>query len=481
MSFVMKRGSNDSLPQKLQRFTGSLPIRQFDFSRHSQSQLPTRIVQFPEWLETVTPSFRWDWAYLHYVRLYLDKISTGEINRLMLFLPPRHGKTEMTTIRYPVWRMEREPNLRVIVGAYNQLLANKFSRKARRIAESRLALNRERYAVEDWETVQGGGLRAIGVGAGITGQGGNLIVIDDPVKSREEAQSEAYRERVWDWYRDDLYTRLEPGGAIILIMTRWHEDDLAGRILASEDGPNWIMVSLPAEAEASDPLGRVEGEALCPERYPISELARIRTVLGTASYTALYQQRPTPAEGGMFKRQWFQLMMARPETVAGRLRYWDRAATEAGGDYTVGTLMSVTPEGIIYIEDVQRGQWSTYDRDKIMRQTAELDGVAVQAWFEQEPGSSGVDSARAMMRTLAGYSAHPDRVTGDKVIRAGPLAAQAEAGNVKLVRGPWVSPWLDELTTFPNAAHDDQVDSASGSYNILARRLARPRATSRQG
>jgi hypothetical protein len=140
-------------------------------------------------------------------------LGESETRRLMLFLPPRHGKTEMTTVRYAAYRLKRDPELRVIVGAYNQILANKFSRKSRRIAEGRIELSRDRTAVEDWETAVGGGLRAVGVGSGVTGMGGNLIIIDDPVKSREEAESEAYRERVWDWYRDDLYTRLEPDGA----------------------------------------------------------------------------------------------------------------------------------------------------------------------------------------------------------------------------------------------------------------------------
>ena len=185
---------------------------------------------FDVWLDQVTPTWEWRWRHLVYIRTYLDRVTRGDLKRLMLFVPPRHGKSEQTTIRYPTWRLERDPTLRVIVGAYNQILANKFSRKARRIAVQRLDLSAERVAVEDWETAQGGGFRVVGVGGGITGQGGDLIIIDDPVKNREEANSQAYRDRVWEWYTDDLYTRLEPGGAIILIMTRWHEDDLAGRI-----------------------------------------------------------------------------------------------------------------------------------------------------------------------------------------------------------------------------------------------------------
>lgn len=389
----------------------------------------------------------------------------------MLFVPPRHGKSEMVTVRYPVWRLEREPELRVIVGAYNQMLANTFSRKARRIAERRLSLTDDRTAVEQWETTAGGGLRAVGVGAGITGQGGNLIVIDDPVKSREEAESETYRERVWQWYTDDLYTRLEPGGAIILIMTRWHEDDLAGRILASEDAGRWSVVNLPAEAEQDDPLGRAPGDPLCPERFDADALADIRRVLGSRSYTALYQQRPQPPEGDVLKREWFTQFVdeAHAAHVTARVRYWDMAATEAGGDYTVGVRVATTRDGRYYIEDVVRGQWSSQQRDTIVKQTAETDGRGCYVRREEEPGSSGKDVSAAFVRLLAGFPVLPaERVTGDKAVRVQPFAAQAEAGNVVLVRGAWNKPYIEELTAFPTGTHDDQVDASSGAFNTLA-------------
>src|SRR6185369_2890471 len=206
---------------------------------------------------------------------------------------------------YPVYRLRLDPALRVVVGAYNATLASKFSRKARRIAlAAGVALSDERTAVEDLETTAGGGMRAVGVGGGITGQGGDLIVIDDPVKSREEAESEVYREKVWSWYTDDLYTRLEPGGAMILIMTRWHMDDLAGRILASEGAAKWTVVNLPALAVENDALGRAMGEALCPERYDEAALEAIKSEGGMSAYSfaALYQQDPRPRDGNMFPR-----------------------------------------------------------------------------------------------------------------------------------------------------------------------------------
>lgn len=428
------------------------------------------VLEFDEWLEEVTPGWTWNWDYQTVIQQHLNNL-TDENSRknLMLFLPPRHGKSEMVTVRYPVWRLERNAETRVIVGAYNQTLAEKFSRKMRRIARERLPLSDERQAVQDWETTGGGGVRAVGVGGGITGQGGDLIIIDDPVKSRKEANSKIYRDMVWDWYTDDIYTRLEPGGAIILIMTRWHEDDLAGRILASDDANNWEVIKLPALAQNGDPLGREIGSALCPARYSRDELLKIKTAIGARSFSALYQQEPQEQEGDIFKRSWFSVVKEIPEGSE-FVRYWDRAATRDDGDFTVGALLAKTPDNRYIVVDIKRGQWQTYDRDKVIRETADKDASlypSVRIVGEQEPGSSGVDAARAFIRLLDGHAVTVDKVTGDKAFRAEPFASQCEAGNVVLLKAAWNEDYLDELTSFPNGTHDDQVDASSGAYHKL--------------
>jgi predicted phage terminase large subunit-like protein len=345
-----------------------------------------------------------------------------------------------------------------------------MSRKARKIARTRLDLSPDREAVEEWETTAGGTLRAVGVGAGVTGHGAQLMMIDDPVQNREEADSLVYRDRVWDWYTNDLYTRLEPNGAIVAIMARWHEDDLAGRILASSDGPNWEVIRLPAEAEESDPLGRPIGEPLWPERFTADELADRKLVLGR-DYYALYQQRPQPREGEMFKRAWFEIVDAVPAD-AQRVRYQDKAGTSGGGAFTSEVLIAAS-KGIYYIEDVQRGQWGAAEREAHFRQSAELDrqaGKSVRYWTEQEPGSGGKESAEATIRNMAGFMIRADKVTGSKELRAEPMAAQAMAGNVKIVRGPWNAAFLDEITSFPSGMLRDQVDAASGAFNKLSAR-----------
>ena len=388
----------------------------------------------------------------------------------MIFCPPRHGKSEQVTIRYPIWRMEREPGLRVIVGAYNQALAEKFSRKARKIASSRMALSEERAAAGDWETETGGNYRAVGVGSGITGMGGNLIVIDDPVKGREQASSFAYRERVWEWYTDDLYTRLEPGGAIILIQTRWHEDDLAGRILIGGDAAKWTVISLPANAEENDPLGRKPGQALWPERYNEEALARAKNVLGTRSYQAQFQQSPKMDEGNLLKREWFPIIEGPGKEYESLVRYWDKAGTADGGNYTAGVLMGRS-DGNYDVLDVARGQWSTFEREDRIKATAEQDQNfwgRVEVWIEQEPGSGGKDSALATIRNLSGHIVRAERVTGEKTVRVEPFAAQAEAGNVRIVRGAWNWAYLDELAAFDSGKYDDQVDASGGAFNKLS-------------
>jgi predicted phage terminase large subunit-like protein len=219
-------------------------------------------------------------------------------------------------------------------------------------------------------------------------------------------------------------------------MTRWHEDDLAGRLLAEmeQGGEPWEIVSLPALAEEGDPLGRAPGAAL-------------------------------------FKRHWFEIVGAAPDK-AERIRSWDRAATQDGGDWTAGVRWA-REGGTYYIEDVVRQQLAPGGRDRLIRQTAELDGRDVVIWGEQEPGAAGKSDALAFVQLLAGFYARTEPSSGDKVTRAGPMAAQAEVGNVKLVKGPWNRAFLDELCGFPLGKHDDQVDAASLGFNKIARAVQR--------
>lgn len=425
---------------------------------------------FLEWLQKVSPTWIWTWAYLIYIQGYLQQITDGEIDRLMLFIPPRHGKSEQTTVRYPIYRLAQDPATRIIVGAYSAALSLKFSRKMRRVANvAGVKLSKDRKAVDDWETEEGGGVRAVGVGGGVTGMGANLIIIDDPVKSRAEANSETYRDACYEWYTDDLLTRLEPGGAIILIMTRWHEDDLAGRILASDEGDEWIVIRLPALAEENDPLGRKPGEALCPERYDVPALKRLAKVL-KSSFEALFQQRPRPQGGSIFKEEWF----AKRYKVLPRLievfATWDTALkAEQENDETACIVWGKGEDGNLYILRVVHGRWETPALGEFL--------VAQSKWLRSVYGDKFIGdlvedkvSGTTLMQFLK--RSHPDVVilgvaTGkeSKEERAHGVTSLCESGRVCFPDGTrfpaingGAADLLAQLLSFPAGKHDDLVD-----------------------
>jgi predicted phage terminase large subunit-like protein len=380
---------------------------------------------------------------------------------------------------FPVWFLDHYPERRVMLASYEADFAATWGRKVRNsIEENQEGLSvrvaSDSSAAMRWDTTKGGGMTCAGVAGPMTGKGAHCLIIDDPVKNSEQAASPTYRDKAWEWWQSTAYTRIEPGGCCVLVMTRWHEDDLAGRILAnmSDTGEHWDVLRLPALAESDDPLARPLDTPLWPERYDGAQLDKIRQMVGSYWWAAMYQQRPAPREGGMFKRQWFPIVDAVP-SQAERVRYWDKAGTSGGGAYSAGVLMAMADDGIVYVEDVVRGQWSSGERNAVMLQTAQLDAERYQnrvhIWTEQEPGSGGKESAEATIRLLAGYPVHAETVTGAKEVRAEPFAAQAEAGNVRLVRGPWNYEYLDELAGFPTGTYKDMVDGSSGSFNKLAR------------
>jgi predicted phage terminase large subunit-like protein len=455
-----------------------------DLDRPRQRVLPA----FPEWLGQVTPRFCWTWPYLRLIQDQLARVSRKEIDRLAIFMPPRHGKSQLTTVRYPVWRLAQDPALRVVLGGYNQTFAEKMSRDMRKIARGQVPLSRDKNSAKEWETVAGGGVRACGVGSPPTGTGADLLVIDDPIKSREEADSEAYRERAWEWYTQDLLTRLEPGGAIVLIQTRWHGDDLAGRILGGEDAASWSVLSLPALAEEGDPLGRQPGEALCPDRYGVAALERVRRQMGPVPFAALYQQRPMPREGGLFSAAGLSLMMEAPPGPAD-VRAWVRAwdvGYASEGDPTAGVLMAALHSGQWVICDVERFRLPPHERDRRMKAVAERDdamltrmqpptpqaakGRRVLQLVEQPPGA-GVEVTRSILARLAGHAVQAVLPRGDKAERATPLASQCGAGNVYLVRAGWNREFAGEALLFPASPNDDQIDAASHAFNFLANKV----------
>lgn len=431
---------------------------------------------------------------------YLDEMVEGTLKRLMIFAPPQHGKSELAAVRLPAYWMGRRPDDNVILCSYGGTLAQSKSRNTREVVEGaeyrhlfpEVNTSVARRAVQHWEIMppHRGGMVAVGVGGPVTGHGAELGIIDDPFENWERAQSATERNRVWEWWKGTFRTRVREDGAIVLIMTRWHEDDLAGRLLR-DHADEWTVLRLPAMAESQeerdinnermglpvgdpDPLGRDAGAPLCPQRFSSKALEGLKVDVGPQVWSAEYQGSPVLPEGNRFKREWFEYVDVSPRKGF-RVRYWDKAATAGGGDYTVGLLMSRAEDDHYYVEDVVRGQWSSGERDEIMLQTAVEDKEIygeVSVWVEQEPGSSGKDSVHAIITKLAGFAVYPDPPTGDKDVRLEPYAAQAEARNVKLVKGVWNREYLDELSAIPNSTYRDQGDASSGAFNKLAKGTA---------
>jgi len=437
-----------------------------------------QITTFIDWLRATLPK-GWSWKapHLQAIAEHLDAVEAGEIDRLAIHMPPRHAKTETVTIRYPVLCLYRRPSDRILVTGYNERFARKLGRRVRNLAAGlRVPMADDKTASDEWYTRENGLVMARGVGSPPTGEGFNRILIDDPIRKREDADSETIREKTWDWYTDDLYTRLEPDGAIVLTMTRWHEDDVGARAVASEPG-RWTILNLPAIAGGDDSIGRDIGEALWPDRYNLEALERIRTVMvreeGERSWQALFQQNPTPREGTLFRVGMIELVErdALPAVIkTGVNRWyeaWDLAATAGGGDWTACVDMAEA-DGFIYVDPL-RFREEPYQRNKMIRQRCDLVKPR-HVRVPQDPGAAGKESAQALIRLLAGHSVTATRDDGDKFVRAEPLASQVNAGNVRVVNGPHARDFIEELRVAPNGKNDDWIDAASACYNDLAKR-----------
>lgn len=449
--------------------------------KHQRTAPASARVSFADFIARANPRYIF---YRHCQELIavLQRVADGELSRVMVFMPPRHSKSETISRLFTAYYLYRHPARFVGLASYGAELAYTLSRASRdHFQRAGGAMRSDAGAVKHWETTAGGGLWAAGVGGPITGKGFHLGIIDDPIKDAEEAASAHIRAKHKDWYASTFSTRQEPGAQIVVLQTRWNEDDMSGYLLALEqDEPEgWYIVNMPALAGESPafpasctihPDWRAPGAALCPERYPLERLHKIANRIGEYFFASLFQQHPRPREGMMFKAGKVSFVDAAPAQATRRVRRWDIAASDGSGDYTTGVLESWTAPGLITIEDVVRGQWAGDERDRIMRETAERDTACgpVTHLVPQDPGAADKDQARHFVRLLAGFTVETERETGDKITRADPFASQWNGGNVQLVRASWNAAYLEELLAFPNGRNDDQVDGSSGAYNWLA-------------
>lgn len=439
----------------------------------------------------------------------LDKDGNGP--RLILTLPPRHGKSELVSKYFPAWALARWPWLKVMFGSYEANFARSWGAKARDVRcdfdwmfpDGKIKRGYAAMAKE-WETDGGGQMMTAGVGGAFTGKGAHLLIIDDPVKSDQEANSKVYREKVWNWYRSTVSTRLEPGGAIIVIMTRWHADDLVGRLLQAakggddgteEKGDQFEVIDFPAlyEGHEIDGLGRTHGQALWPERYNEVQLGGIRRRIGLYYWGALFQQKPRPDQGGFFNRQFFKyataegmgemdyrfLCLHQPD---GTIKRWamsacrwyqtiDTASKEkTQNDYTVFMTFALTPDYELVVYHVHRERMQITQMFDTLKKFKNDIFTHLEIQFIEE-ASSGTNLLQIAIQN--GLTVLPVFPTGSKENRVSssisrdkerlqystPIAVAYQNGQVYHMRGSaWLMVFEDELIDFNKGAFDDQVD-----------------------
>ena len=409
---------------------------------------------------------RHTWALIEECQRATEAMERGECYYAIVCLPPRHGKSDVISRRYPVWHLLGHPDDEIILASHMADLAHGMcveSLRCFRRAACDFGLRPGKQRQNEW-TVDGrkGKLQAMGLGGSITGKGANLFIIDDYLKNRQEAESAVVRDHQWDSFQSDLWTRRAPVHAFIIVATRWHVDDLAGRIIdehkRNPDFPEFKVIRFPAQAD--------DGTYLFPERFP-PEYYESQKAMGIYAWQSLFQNEPAPRLGNLLRADlvnWIEPDEL-PEGLSWR-RGWDLASSEKermkdDPDYTVGTLAAYDAKTRrLYIRDVVRGQWSALKRDARMEETAQLDAASGCARVNIEAVGGYVDTFNRVRSNLRG-TAVVRKVTPmvDKVARASVLEPLFEAGNVYAVRGRWNQDWENEFLAFPSGKHDDQVDS----------------------
>jgi predicted phage terminase large subunit-like protein len=460
-----------------------------------------------EFVKQFHPRYKAGWVH-HDICRRLEKFSAdveaGLSPRLMLLMPPRHGKSQLASKLYPAWHLGHYPHHEFIGCSYNISLALDFSREIRDVIRSdyyqklfeKTRLNPDFMSAEAWRLltstgVGAGGYNAAGVGGGITGKGAHILVIDDPVKNNEEAESPDLRKKIWNWYQSTAYTRLAPGGGVLIIQTWWHDDDLAGRLqkemLEDPEADQFEVIKYPAIAEEDEEF-RLMGEALHPDRYDLPALEKIKRTLGTNYWSALYQQAPISEEGAFFKQEMFVHPVENPNPEHLYIyQAWDLAISEEQvrtGDFTVGACVGVDFDDNIHVLDI----WRKRTNDTAEVEDAMLDmfgkyktvhGFGVedgQIWRSMKKGLKRRMQERRLYIPLDDKD-NTLKPIASKMARARPLQGRMQNRKVIWPRG---SSWLDtvqrELLRFPAGAHDDIVDALAWAVHLAVSKAppARP-------
>lgn len=428
-------------------------------------------------------------AYIE--KIILDTISSGN-GRLIINMPPRHGKSELASVWLPAWLLMENPDWRIVLSSYGSDLSNSFSRRVKEIIREAapkfygMKLDSGNKSLSEFSLDGSSGcLKSVGVDGPITGRGADLIIVDDPVKNALEANSPAQRENLYEWFRSTLFTRLEPGGSIIIVMTRWNNEDLTGKLLANDRNDNWKQIVIPAIAESGCPLGRKPGEALWPERYGCEALEEIRAGVGSYWFESQYNQKPQNPDGGIFKKEYFKFYRINGENFifedrsgktcevkTNELRKYitcDLAVRNtADSDFTVMAVFGSDSAGNIFVLDILRTKCSTLRHIELLK---ELNS----RWNPDIIGIESVQYQYSLVETAleAGLPVRGLKPNGDKSTRFILAAVKAEGGKLFF---PAVASWFDdvraELLAFPNSAHDDVVDCFSYMTEIVPRAVS---------
>lgn len=509
--------------------TAPLPIDPLNGLNSAQrAELASRILarrNLIHFIKRLYPQYEAGWVH-HDIADRLEAFSKAviarESPRLMLLMPPRHGKSEMASIRFPAWHLGHQPTHEIINCGYNMDLPMRFSRRVREIVRDpsykalfeKCEIDPESQSAEAWNTTAGGGFTAAGVGGGITGKGAHVLIIDDPIKNQEEADSILTRDGLWDWYWSTAYTRLAPGGGVLVIQTWWNDDDLAGRLqTAMEQDPDadkFDVVKYPALAEQfeyehietrvierfAEPIDdpaykflRKPGEALHPERYNADMMRNYKANMPPRVWSALYQQNPVPDEGMYFQKDWL-MFEATPPALHNVNVYqaWDFAwGTKNHNDYTVGVTLIQDESNSLHVVDLVRFRGDTYTAAKAVVDAAVKWGCEKSSplliGFEDGAIWRGVKPyVMSMMDELGFYPPFEEiKALTDKMARARTLQGRLQQKRVWL---PEESPWLRNVTTellrFPAGAHDDIVDALAHATNLCVMKPPKMRKAPRK-
>jgi predicted phage terminase large subunit-like protein len=434
---------------------------------------------FTRWMFVNRRGYTWQQANHHKtVCDALMRVFRGECKRLIINIPPRYSKTEIVK-NFVGWSLGHYPDCEFIYTSYSGRLAAASSWDVRGLVQEPeyqaifpgVQLRDDSKAKDEWRTSVGGIVYAVGSEGTITGYGagklrpgfGGALLIDDPHKA-DEARSDVMRQNVIDWFQNTFESRKNsPDTPIILIMQRLHESDLAGWLLNGGNGEKWEHVCLPALQD--------DCTALWPEKHSVEELRRMEAA-SPYTFAGQYQQRPAPAEGGLFKPDRVEIIDALPAGAHSFVRGWDLAST-TDGDWTAGPHIGKLADGRYVIADMVRVREGPDQRDATMKATASRDGVATRISIPQDPGQAGKTQVAYLTKMLQGYRVTSSPESGDKVTRAEPFAAQVNVGNVVMVRGAWNSALIDEMRMFPNGAFDDQIDGCSRAFSeLIAKRTS---------